>query len=393
MRIACVMVPNFAVQLTLAADPSLQGQPLVIGGLPFELRPVCDASAEATACGVKVGMPLREAYAICPGAKFVPAEEWRYRQVFEVIADILERYSLAVDIEKPGCACIDIGAVRDEAGLCREIVRRIHAETGLRACLGVSSGRFFARTAAFTAPPEAPVIVSPGREIEFVAPFSVDFLPCSEESKGRLRLLGIRFIGELALFSKEALVAQFGSDGVVMHDLACGIDRCVLVPRQKPELLAESIRLDSPAVSAAEILHSCEAILRRLLPKVCGRGRLCRELTVRLDFASGTSQGRKLPLKEPAASTGPVLSRLRAWLETVRFPSGVTGVVLTLSLTGERGKTLPLWPDRKGADEGVLGAAERLKLRLGYQPIKRLKEISPRPILPEKRFTLTDVTE
>ncbi len=387
------MVPSFAVQVALAASPALRGQPLVIGGQPFESKTVYDASPEATACGVKVGMPLREAYAFCPGAKFVPAEEWRYRQVFEGIADILERSSPAVDVERPGCACLDIGAVRDEAGLCREIVRQIYGETGLSACLGVSSGKFFARIAALTAPPEAPVIVSPGQQREFVAPFSIDLLPCVRESIERLRLLGIRFIGELALFSREALVTQFGCDGALMHDLACGIDRSMLVPRQKPELLTESVSLDSPAVSTAEILHSCEAVLQRLLPKIRQRGRLCREVTVRLDFAPGTSQERSLPLKEPAASTGPVLSRLRTWLETARFPSGVTEIVLTLSLTGEQGKKLSLWPDGKMTDEGMSGAVEKLKLRFGYQPIKRLKEVSPRPVLPEKRFTLTDVTE
>jgi len=387
------MVPNLAVQVAFAASPALLGRPLVIGGFPFESKPVYDASPEAVACGVRGGMPLHEAYALCPEAEFVPPDESRYRQAFEKVADTLEEFSPVVDVEKVGCAYVDIGAVRDEASLCHEILRRIHVDTDLSVCLGVSSGKFFSRIATFTAQPEAPVIVSPGKEIEFVAPFSVDFLPCSEESKGRLRLLGIRLIGELALFSKEALVAQFGSDGALMHDLACGIDRCALVPRQKPELLAESIRLDSPAVTVMEISQACEAILQRLLPKINEQGKLCREVIVRLGFASGLSEERRLPLKEPTTSIRSILSRLWNWLETAKFSSGVEEVQLSLSLAKEQGKKLSLWPDKKRTDKGVLKVADELKLRFGYQPIKKSREVNPRPILPERRFTLTDVLE
>lgn len=392
MRIACIIVHHLAVQVALAASPVLQGRPLVIGGLPFELKPVYDASVEAIACGVSIGMPLREAYALCPAAEFMPADESRYRQVFERVADVLERFSPIVDVEKVGCAYIDIGCVRDEVSLCHQILRGIYVETGLSACLGVSGGKFFSQVAAFTGKPGTPVIVGPNQESEFIAPFSIDFLPCSEKSKGLLRLLGIRFIGELTLFSKEALIAQFGSDGALMHHLACGIDRSPLVPRQKPETVWEDISLDSPVMTTTEILQACEALLQRLLAKINEQGKLCREVVVRLGFASAPPQERRLPLKEPTNSITVVLLRIKAWLETVKFPSEVVEIGITLSLTKEQGKRLSLWRDKK-AGEGLLKAAEELKLKFGYQPIKKAREVSPPPILPERRFILTDVLE
>ncbi|MCX8125873.1 MAG: hypothetical protein N3E40_01840 [Dehalococcoidia bacterium] len=393
MRIACVLVHNLAVQVAIAANPSLVGRPLVIGGLPFESKPVYDASPEAIASGVRIGMPLREAHAACPGAEFLPAEESRYMWVFGKVADILEKFSAVVDVERLDCAYIDISGVQDEASLCREILRQIHADTGLSACLGVSNGKFFSHIAAFTGKDETPVIVVPGQEKDFVAPFSVDTLPCSEESKERLRLLGIRFIGELARFSKEALVAQFGSEGVLMHALACGIDPSPLVPRQKTETASESVRLDFPAVTVKEILHTCEAVLHRLVPGLSNQAKLCREVTIKLSFASGLSEERKLPLKEPTHSIKSILLRLRTWLEAVKFPSEVVEVELSLALTKEQGKKLSLLPNRNQRDDGVLKAAEELELKFGYQPIKKSREVSPRPILPERRFTLSDVLE
>jgi len=331
MRIACILIHNLAVQSALAGDRSLHGQPLVIGGLPFEAKPVYDASPEAMACGVGVGMPLREAYAFCAGAKFLPLEEARYEQVFEQVVDVLEKFSPVIDIEKLGCAYIDISGVRDETNLCQDVFKNISADTGLSACLGVSSGKFFSHIAAFTSKPEVPIILSPGQEKDFVAPFSVDFFPCSSESKERLYLLGIRFIGELPRFSKEALIAQFGSDGPLMHDLAHGIDGSPLVGRPKREAVADSIRLDSPAVSFIEILQACEVMLGRLFARVNGQGKLCREVALRLGFVSGVSEEWRLVLKEPTTSSRLILSRLQTWLETIRLPSQVVEVGLSLS--------------------------------------------------------------
>jgi len=393
MRIGSVLIQNLAVQLALADDPSLHGRPVVIGGLPFEAKPVYDASPQVIACGVKVGMPLREAYALCPTAKFLPSAQARYEHIFEQVAGVLERFSPVVDVEKLGCAYIDITGVQDEANLCQDMFRNICAETGLRACLGVSGGKFFSYVAAFTSKPGNPVILSPGQENDFVASFSAGFLACSDESKERLYLLGIRFIGELTQFSRAALVAQFGGDGTLMHDLARGIDRCPLIPRAKPEMIANSVTLDYPAVSYVEILQVCEVMLRRLLDRAKEQGKLCREVCLRLGSASGMLQERKLSLREPTTSIRLILSRLQTWLETVRLSSGVEEVGLSLSLTGEQVRKLSLWLDKQRAEEGLVKAAQELKLRFGYQPIKKSRAVNPEPILPERRFTLNDALE
>jgi nucleotidyltransferase/DNA polymerase involved in DNA repair len=393
MRIACLIIRNIAVQLAVAEDPSLQGQPLVIGGLPFEAKPVRDASAQAITCGIRVGMPLREAYALCPTANFLPLEESRCGQAFEHVVNVLEKFSPIVDVKEAGCAYIDISGIRDEAGFCRDILRNISVETGLSGCLGVSSGKFFSYVAAFTSKPEMTVIVESGHEEDFVAPFSTDFLPCSDESKERLRLLGIHFIGELTNFPREALAAQFGSDGFLMYDLAHGVDGSPLIPRAKQEVIADSITLDYPALSFIEILRACEITLSKLLPRATGQGKSCREVTLKLTFPSGKSEERRLFFKEPVSSSRPILSRLQTWLETARLPSPVVGLALSLFLTSDQGKMLSLWSDQKREEDWLTRMAQELKLRFGYQPIKKSKVVNPQPILPERRFILTDVLE
>jgi len=393
MRIACVLIPNLAVQIALVDDPALRGKPLVIGGLPFEVRTVYDASPEALACGIKPGMPLHQAYALRPEAIFLPADDKKYEAAFEEVINVLEKFSPVVDIGELGCAYADVSGIQHERELACEISAAISAETGLSSCLGISSGKFFSRIAAFTSTSEAPVIVSQGKEKDFVAPFSVELLPCSDETKERLSLLGIRFIGQLRQFSREALIAQFGSDGIVMHELAHGFDRTPLIPRKKRDVLTGSAELDPPAVTFIEILQTCQTVLERVLGGTNMEGKLCREILVRVRFASGTSQERRLSLKQPTNSRDAILGRLRTWLEGVRFPAPAVQVELSLCLTREQSRGLSLWPEQQKVRQELTKAANELKLRLGHQPIKKVQVVRHEAILPERRFRLTEVLE
>ena len=89
MRIACVFIHHLAVQIALDEEPGLNGKPLIMGGLPFEAKPVLDASLEAISCGVKPGMPLREARALCPEAVFLTTDGGTYKQAFEKVLQVL----------------------------------------------------------------------------------------------------------------------------------------------------------------------------------------------------------------------------------------------------------------------------------------------------------------
>lgn len=393
MRIACVLIHNLAIQVALTGDATLCSQPLVLGGLPFEAKTVYDASFEATACGIKPGMSLRQAYALCPDARFLPADESQYEQVFEEVVDVLERFSPVVDIEELGCAYLDVGRVHGEENPARKISTSLSTDTGLNGCIGISNGKFLSRAAAFTSKPEAPVIVPEGEEKDFIAPFPIDFLSCPAEIKERLYLLGIRFMGQLSQFSREALAAQFGSEGIILHQLAHGIDETPLSPRKKPELITVAADLEPPASIYLQILHACQVMLDRPLDKVKAEGKACREIAVKVIFPSGASYQRRLPLKQVTVSISVILDRLRTWLESITFPASVTRVELSLSLSRETGKSLYLWPEQKKSLSSLNALAHELKSRFGYQPLKKVQIVDAGAILPERRFRLTDVLD
>lgn len=388
---ACVLVHNFAIQVTVINDPRLRGQPLIIGGSPFQAKLVYDASSEAVACKVKPGMPLRQAYVLCPEARFLPSDEKRYEEAFEQVVTTLEGLSPIVEVEELGCAYLDANGVDSEYDLAYEIRDSIFSQTKLNACLAISSNKFLSRTAAFVAKPEAPLIVPEGKEKEFITPFSIDFLLCSHETKKHLHLLGIHIMAQLSHFPREALQAQFGSDGTIAYGLARGIDDTPLIPRKKPQLISCAAEFDPPLVTSHEMAQACRVILDRLLAQIKAKGKACHEIKLEVRFPSSSLYERKLPLKEATSSEAVIMVRLVPWLKGVSLSEPVSELELSLNLEPERGRKVALWPERGGMKWELIRLAGELRRRLGYQPLKKVVVTDPQPLLPEERFRLIDL--
>ena len=102
MRVACIVVPHFLVEVERLHEPSLRGRPVVVGGAPEERKAVLDCSTEAMARGVRPGMPLREALSRCAEAAFVEAHPAWYRAATLAIVDALLELSPLIEPAQPG---------------------------------------------------------------------------------------------------------------------------------------------------------------------------------------------------------------------------------------------------------------------------------------------------
>src|SRR5512135_3459873 len=85
---------SFFASCEVAKNPALRGKPVITGK---ERGIVSAASYEAKARGVKRGMNLREARAVCPDAIILPSDYETYSLFSERMYTIVRRYTPAVE--------------------------------------------------------------------------------------------------------------------------------------------------------------------------------------------------------------------------------------------------------------------------------------------------------
>ncbi len=108
VRVACVVVPHFLVEVERLHDPSLDGRPVVVGGASEDRKEVLDCSPEAMARGVRPGMPLREALSRCADAAFVEAHPEWYRAATLAMVTALGQISPLVEPAEPGVIYVGV---------------------------------------------------------------------------------------------------------------------------------------------------------------------------------------------------------------------------------------------------------------------------------------------
>ncbi len=250
-----------------------------------------------------------------------------------VLLEVARWFSPRVAQEGEGEVCLDLsglgalysGEPELGAALLREARR-----AGLRARVGIGSGRFVARVAARIA--EGVRVVSPGEECAFLAPLPVDLLPASDDINSALRRFGIERLGELAGLSPRDLGLRLGPRGLRLRRLARGEDRAPLAPIRAPEQFLEEAEAPYPLGEVEPLLSVLAGVFERLAGRLRRRGFAAGRLLLSLGLDPAGNDERCLKLASPTCrvDTWTAVSRLsfeehppRAPVALVRAEAGV----------------------------------------------------------------------
>jgi DNA polymerase IV len=225
MRIACIYLPNLVYQTECLRSPEIEGLPIIIRGVREKRNCVADCSPEAAAQGVLRGMTLQKAYRRCPDALLLPHSN-SCEPVWEKVVLALDAFSLEIDQENREFVFLDVTREAeiydDERHLSRAVIQTVWESSCLKARVGVGNSRFIAKQAALCASDS--LIIEPGSEKDFFPFIPVGALPIADETKKRLRLLGLTTLLKVALLPRPALVSRFGPVGVTLFEIANGLD-------------------------------------------------------------------------------------------------------------------------------------------------------------------------
>ena len=211
-------------------NPELRRKPLVVGGDPRGRGVVATANYVARQFGIHSAMSCAEALRRCPHAVFVRPRHRTYsdysKEVWSTVRQVVPT------VERTGLdeGYLDVGEVTadfNEARAVAEAVQTaVRGATSLTCSLGVATTKVVAKVASDRRKPGGLVVVLPGREAAFLAPFEIRLLPgVGPRSEARLRAVGIETIGALAGLSDERLRQLLpGKVGIFLRDRARGID-------------------------------------------------------------------------------------------------------------------------------------------------------------------------
>jgi len=300
-----VRIRHFYCTLEEMFDPSLRGQPFVVGtgmGRPNEPGRVIDASPAAVRLGVSPGMPLRRVHRLAPRTRFLPASYDRYQPIVQRLKERYRAYSRIVEsvpiadtfIDLRGCEIPFETPVALAEQLCAEI-----AEMGLTALIGIANGKAIAELAASMSRKDGRLgvlYIPPGREASFVQTLPLSVLlqlrsagtgipsalpelgeqhdeqntrPPEVEGKSEqfdavavaelvahLRDFGVVTFAQVATLTEEGLIRRLGRLGGWVYQVACGEDSSLVVPDAPP--LSQNARIHFHNASDAD--DTCAAI-------------------------------------------------------------------------------------------------------------------------------------
>ncbi len=210
-------------------DPSLAGQPVVVGGEPGSRGVVAAASYEARTFGIHSAMPAAQAFRQCPHAVFIRPDFKRYVAESVKIFDIYREFTPRMQTMSLDEAYLDVsdhlGTFGSATAIASEIRRRVREETELTVSVGAGPNKLVAKIASDYRKPDGLTVVPPDRVADFLAPMPVRLLygigPSMELS---LQRMGVRTVAELRALSVDRLMARFGSWGRTLWLHSRGLD-------------------------------------------------------------------------------------------------------------------------------------------------------------------------
>ena len=234
LAIAHLDADAFYASVEKRDDPSLRDRPLIVGG--GRRGVVATACYIARIKGVRSAMPMFKALALCPEAVVVPPRMARYVEVSRAIRAMMTELTPLVEPLSLDEAFLDLSGTErlhraPPALQLARLQRRIEAELGVTASVGLAPNKFLAKIASERDKPRGFAVIGRAEALDFLARQPVGIIwGVGQAAVRALEAEGIRSIADLRARDRKALIRRFGSLGDRLWRLARGEDTRAVSP-------------------------------------------------------------------------------------------------------------------------------------------------------------------
>jgi DNA polymerase IV len=304
-------------------NPSLRGQPVIVGAPPERRGVVCAASYEARAFGVRSAMPSRTAAAKCPQGIFLRPRMDHYRAESRRIMDLIATFDVRIEQVSVDEAYLEAGGLleNDEARLrlAREMKTLIRSRCGLAASIGIGPNKLLAKIASDQSKPDGLLLVTQAEASAFLRPLPASAIHgVGRVTAAALAKAGLHTVGDIQNHRGD-LRAIVGTFAPVLAAHAMGIDH-------RPLEFDGAVK----SISAEETFQQDTADRRILVPllrsqaasiaaKLAREHLAARTVQVKVRYSDFTTLTRQTSVEEPTDDAGDLYTIACAILRRTRI--------------------------------------------------------------------------
>jgi len=245
LAVAHVDCDAFYATIEKRDDPSLAGEPVIVGG--GKRGVVAAACYVARTFGVKSAMPMFEALRLCPHARVIRPDMEKYSRVGREVRQLMLALTPLVEPLSIDEAFLDLSGTERLHGLPpAKVLARFAADVenklGITVSIGLSSNKFLAKVASDLDKPRGFAVLSAAEAPAFLAPKPVGFIfGVGKVSAARLARDGFHRIADLQKADEADIMRRYGEEGRRLSRLARGIDaRAVSADRETKSVSSET---------------------------------------------------------------------------------------------------------------------------------------------------------
>ncbi len=423
---ACVWIPLFALRAEERRKPELIGKPTAVLSAE-DSRRLWQVSPHARHVGVKPGMTVSQAIGLCPMLTLLEADPVHYDELFSRLLLKLGDVSPVVEPMELGRVYVGVDGLERLIGEPEEVLgvidgvlgkawgtgaqghRGRNADVGERAeppiadlqsaivwRMGWARGKFPSWVAATRAKPGNPIVVPDDHLAEFLKAQRIGALPLEPDTHRRLWQLGLRLLGDLAALPEQAVVSQFGREGLLAWRLAAGAIVEPVIGKETPLPILASMDFPTPIVDQGIIANTIGKLIEQALRHPRRTGWRVRSVRVRATLEHGSSWMIDAVLKDPSASLAHIAAPLIVKLGQSPPTGGVQHLTVEFTAFVRGTKELQLFARdaaaaaRTGQRRALRWAAREIKTRLKQSMLHHIIEVHPWSRIPERRYALID---
>lgn len=304
-RLMHVDLDAFFVEVCRQRNPELRSiDLLVVGGRRESRSVVQSASYGARKYGVRAGMPIARAVALCPGATFFKGEFVWYRDASRQVRSILERFAPTVVMSGLDEGYLDFSGTErlhpvSLLPVAQSIRDTVRGEAELDVSIGIGPNRMVAKLASDAAKPRGVMEVRTGWEEGFLAGLPLRAMPgIGPATARRLATLGLDDVWQVQQMGEAQLARLIGDDARALKLRAHGWGGTVLRSDRLPRSVSRETTFSHDVRDPDELETMLLLFVTRVSAQLRDEQLMARTVTLKLRHDDFTTVTRSATLKE-----------------------------------------------------------------------------------------------